>query len=99
VDVAFLAARLVAAGHTPAEADVWAENIPTWRSTPIDVRAALAVQVWGLWEHTGRKQPRPLWAKITPAARAMARHRLGFVVAAAPPAHASMVPHTPDNQH
>jgi len=79
VDVAFLTARLVAAGHTPVAAVTWAENIPTWRSAPFDVRAALAVQVWGLWERTGRERPRPLWTKITPAARAVARHQLGLV--------------------
>jgi hypothetical protein len=77
VDIAFLIARLVAAGHTPASAQAWAESIPVWRHTATEARTALAVQVWGLWEYTGREQPRPLWAEITPAAREVARHRLG----------------------
>lgn len=77
VDVAFLTARLVAAGHTPADAEAWALTIPLWQNTPAEVRTALAVQVWGLWERTGREQPRPLWAEITPAARVVARYRLG----------------------
>ena len=78
VDVAFLVARLVAAGHSPAEAEAWAETIPLWQDTPTEARTALAVQVWGLWEHTGRAQPRPLWAEIIPAARAVALYQLAL---------------------
>lgn len=77
VDLAFLIPRLVAAGHTPAEADTWAETIPVWHNTSRETRTALAVEVWGIWEYIGREQPRPLWAKITPAAREVARYQLG----------------------
>jgi hypothetical protein len=77
VDVAFLVARLVAAGHTVAGAERWAETIQMWRHTPPDTRTALAVAVWGIWEYQRRAQPRPLWEQLAPAARAVAGGRLG----------------------
>lgn len=79
VDVAFLIARLVAAGHTPAQAEVWADALPVWQATPSAARTALAVAVWGIWEHQRGAQPRALWNQLTPAARAAAHHRLGIV--------------------
>jgi hypothetical protein len=77
VDVAFLIARLVAAGHSPVEAEQWAETIPLWQHTPAETRTAFAVEVWGLWEHTGRmRQSPPKWMATTLAAQAIARWRL-----------------------
>jgi hypothetical protein len=76
VDVAFLIARLVAAGHAPIEAERWAETIPLWRHTPTDTRTAFAVEVWGLWEHVGRSRGNLQWTDTTRAARDVARYRL-----------------------
>lgn len=49
LDTAFVVARLIQAGHTPAEAEAWAGQIPAWGSatdeaitTFIDARIALA---------------------------------------------------------
>jgi hypothetical protein len=39
VDLAFLAMRLVDAGHTPASADAWAAQFPSWRAAPADAIA------------------------------------------------------------
>ncbi|WP_229908126.1 phosphotransferase family protein [Amycolatopsis oliviviridis] len=77
VDIAFLIARLVAAGHSPAKADRWAEELPIWQRTSPDIRLALAVEIWGIWEYLREVQPRPLWNQLTPAARSIARFYLG----------------------
>jgi hypothetical protein len=76
VDVAFLVARLVAAGHTAAEAERWAETLPVWQATPSTTRTAFAVAVWGIWEYQRGAQPCALWNQLTPAARAVAHRRL-----------------------
>jgi hypothetical protein len=34
VDLAFLAMRMVDAGHTPASADTWAAQFPSWQTAP-----------------------------------------------------------------
>lgn len=76
VDVAFLIARLVAAGHTPAEAELWADTLPIWRDTPQRTRTAFAVAIWGIWTFQRRQQPRPLWDQLVPAAQAWSHHWL-----------------------
>ncbi|MFJ8813780.1 phosphotransferase [Amycolatopsis thermoflava] len=76
VDVAFLIARLIAAGHTPPAAEEWAAALPVWQRTPPAVRTALAVEIWGIWEYQAAQQRRELWRTLVPAARAWAMHRL-----------------------
>jgi hypothetical protein len=76
VDVAFLIARLVAAGHRPAAAERWADALPAWQATTPDARTAFAVAIWGIWTHKSLEQPRPMWNRLVPAAGAWARHRL-----------------------
>ncbi|WP_245959947.1 phosphotransferase [Prauserella flavalba] len=76
VDVAFLVARLVAAGHTPVTAELWARGLPAWRETPATTRTAFAVAIWGMWEFLERDSPLPHRAELTAAARRWARHRL-----------------------
>ncbi|WP_246009672.1 phosphotransferase family protein [Actinokineospora cianjurensis] len=78
VDVAFLITRLVDAGHTPAAAERWAENVPVWREVPQDTGTAFAVAIWGMWEYLQRDQPLPHRAALTAAARSWARTRLGL---------------------
>lgn len=76
VDVAFLVARLVAAGHTPAAAERWADNLDAWRATTPATRTALAVAIWGIWTYKNLEQPRPLWQRLLPAASTWAQHHL-----------------------
>ncbi|WP_328476843.1 hypothetical protein OHA21_22960 [Actinoplanes sp. NBC_00393] len=42
VDTTFMAIRLVHAGHTPAEAEQWANSVPAWREAPRGPVTALA---------------------------------------------------------
>lgn len=76
VDIAFLVARLIAAGHTATEAEEWAGTIPLWRSTPDTTQTAFAVAIWGIWEFLERHQPLPVRPALTAAARTWAHHRL-----------------------
>jgi len=76
VDVAFLVARLIAAGHTSEAAERWADNLPAWHATPPATRTAFAVAIWGIWTYKNVEQPRPLWDQLIPAATAWARYRL-----------------------
>lgn len=76
VDLAFLVARLVAAGHIPAEAEGWAETVPVWQETSETARTAFAVAIWGIWEFLERRHPLPHRAALTAAARRWARQRL-----------------------
>jgi len=76
VDIAFLLARLIAAGHSPTDAELWADTLTRWRDTPPDTRTAFTVAIWGIWTYQRTQNPRPLWDQLVPAAQAWARHRL-----------------------
>lgn len=80
VDVAFLIARLIVAGHSPEDAERWAEQLAVWRETPDTARDALAVAIWGIWEYLERTQPLAHRAKLTAAVRRWAYQRLKPVV-------------------
>jgi hypothetical protein len=76
VDVGFMVARLVAAGHTPDSAEAWADTIPAWAQATIDAQTTFAVTLLGAWEWLQRNDPRPLWPALTAAVRSWVRHRL-----------------------
>ncbi|WP_410607540.1 phosphotransferase [Amycolatopsis sp. lyj-109] len=76
IDVAFLVARLVAAGHTAANAERWANALPIWQDTLPETRIAFAIAIWGIWTYQSNQQPRPLWDQLVPAARAWSHHCL-----------------------
>lgn len=77
VDVGFLVLRLIAAGHTPGEAEHWAEPVGKWSAAPDEARTSFAVAVLGIWEFLQRDRPLPHRARLTDAARRWARHRVG----------------------
>jgi len=76
VDPAFLITRLIEAGHTPADAEAWAQELPVWQQAPSETRTALAVAIWGIWEYLERHQPLAHRTALTAAAREWARFRL-----------------------
>ncbi|HJP79571.1 MAG TPA: phosphotransferase [Pseudonocardiaceae bacterium] len=76
IDVAFLVNRLIAAGHTPNAAELWADTVPVWRATPENARTAFSVAILGIWEHVQRHNGLPPGAGLTAAARRWAQHRL-----------------------
>jgi hypothetical protein len=75
VDVAFLVVRLVAAGHSPREAERWAESVPGWAGGGDGV-TAFACYVAGLWGFRGATAPFPGAAALSAAARIYALYRL-----------------------
>jgi len=76
IDIAFMVARLVAAGHTSAGAERWADALPAWQATTADERTAFAVAISGIWTYLSNQQPRDLWSELVPAARTWAHHRV-----------------------
>lgn len=76
VDVAFLTARLIAAGHSPDAAERWADQLPVWSTLDRNTRTALAAAIWGIWAYKHTEQPRPLWNQLVPAAGVWTRYRL-----------------------
>lgn len=77
VDVAFLVARLIAAGHTPKAAEHWANDLPVWRAATPAARTAFAVAIWGIWTYKSVEERRPMWNRLVSAAAAWADYRLG----------------------
>jgi hypothetical protein len=75
VDPALLVPRLVIAGHSPREAECWADQFPGWRNLDQETRTAFAVAVLGVWEHMSRADPSPHREQLTDVARQWVRHR------------------------
>ncbi|WP_181043753.1 phosphotransferase [Actinokineospora auranticolor] len=71
IDPAFVLIRLIAAGHTPAQAEEWANRTPGFQAASPDALTAFAASVLRLWERKFAT------TDATAAARAWARHRLG----------------------
>jgi hypothetical protein len=63
-------------GHTPDQAQQWAESVPAWREASETSRTAGAVAVLGIWEYMRRDDPAPHRRQLTDAARTWAQHRL-----------------------
>ncbi|WP_026316057.1 phosphotransferase family protein [Actinokineospora enzanensis] len=71
IDPAFVLIRLIAAGHSPAQAEQWANRISGFRDADSDALTAFAASVLRLWER------RFAATEATAAARVWARYRLG----------------------
>lgn len=70
LDATSLVLRLVADGHTPAQADEWARRIPAYRDAPDQGITAFSVLVLGMWTYRGS------FPRLTEVARSYVRHRL-----------------------
>ncbi len=76
VDPAFLVIRLIAAGHSPASAEDWMNQVPSWLEASELARTAFAVAVSGMWEYRGRRNPARSVGPTTASARTWARYRI-----------------------
>lgn len=50
IDPCYFAIRLMAAGHTPEQAEQWAGQVPAWRDAPmeaVDAFVAISARMWG----------------------------------------------------
>ncbi|MEV8612737.1 phosphotransferase [Amycolatopsis sp. NPDC051373] len=71
LDAAALVLRLVAAGHTPAQAEEWANQISAYRDAPDRAVTAFAVLIMGAWVYKGA------FPQLNEAARQYVQYRLG----------------------
>ncbi|UGQ14687.1 aminoglycoside phosphotransferase [Yinghuangia sp. ASG 101] len=77
LDPAYLVIRLINAGHSPQQAETWAQDIPAFSAAPDDVLTAFAVRLSGMWECIARSpKARSHARQLADAARQWARHRL-----------------------
>src|SRR6476469_2848856 len=76
VDMSHLVIRLIAAGHTPEQAEACVAGSAVWRDTPPGSVSALAVQIYGMWEYLRHTDQRPIREGPTLAARQWANYRV-----------------------
>jgi len=69
LDGVALTLRLIADGHTPAEAEQWARQVAQYREAPADGVTAFAVLVMGMWAYRGA------FPQLTEVARQYVRYR------------------------
>lgn len=62
IDPACLVLRLMAAGHTPEEAEAWARQVPSWSSTSEEAIDTFAKANSRLWEEIAQADPQA-WKK------------------------------------
>lgn len=74
-DAALTVPRLVSAGHTPAQAEAFAERIPAYRAADPAAVSAFARTLLAAWEEWERTRPMPHRAELTAAARAWSDYR------------------------
>ncbi len=75
VDMSYLVVRLIAAGHTPAQAEDWVCRTAVWRDAPRTAVTALAIQLYGWWEYLHHTEARPIRDGPIVAARTWAMYR------------------------
>ncbi|MET7694858.1 phosphotransferase [Streptomyces sp. NPDC005483] len=77
-DAALTIPRLIAAGHTPEQAEDIATQVPTYRAADPATVTVFARTVYAAWEDWERTRPMPHRAALTAAARDWAACRLTF---------------------
>lgn len=75
IDATLMIVRLIRAGHTPAQAESWADQIPAWKQAPPHAVDAFAAALAALWEQRLRENPASHRGPLAEAARAWATHR------------------------
>ncbi|GAA4845297.1 hypothetical protein [Saccharopolyspora rosea] len=76
VDPAVLVVRLLAEGHSPDEAEAWAQGIPALRGASNGTVTAFAVTLLGVWEYVVRHSSGSHRRPLVDAARTWVHHRL-----------------------
>ena len=75
-DAALAIPRLIAAGHTPEQAETFAQEIPAYRAAEPDALTLFARTVYTAWADWERTRPMPHRAALTTAAQVWATHRV-----------------------
>lgn len=76
VDPACAALWLIAEGHTPAAAETWAAQIPSWATASRPGIDAFTTASCRLWEQIAHDDPQPWKQRLHAAAQAWAEHRM-----------------------
>jgi hypothetical protein len=75
IDTACTALWLIPEGHTPADAETWASQVPAWAdATPEALNAFTTINAT-LWEQIATAEPRPWKQRLHNAATTWARYR------------------------
>lgn len=75
IDPACAALWLIAEGHTPAAAQIWAQQIPSFAAASRPSIDAFTTASRGLWEQIAHDDPQPWKLRLHAAAQAWAEHR------------------------
>ncbi len=75
IDTACLILQLIEAGHTPKNAETWAEDIAPFRRAPQDHVSLFVIALKNLWEEISAADPQQWKADVATAARDWAAHR------------------------
>jgi hypothetical protein len=78
IDPCYFAIRLMAAGHTPEQAEHWAGCVPAWRDAPkeaIDAFVSISARLWG--EIAANAPGDPWKQRMGQVARAWGWYRMG----------------------
>ncbi|MGW2292835.1 phosphotransferase, partial [Streptomyces phaeochromogenes] len=74
-DTALTVPRLISAGHTPEQAETFAQQVPAYRAADPATVTTFARTVYAAWENWERTRPMSHRAALTAAARTWAMHR------------------------
>lgn len=74
-DTALVVPRLIAADHTPEQAETLAQQVPVYRAADPATVTTFARTVYAAWENWERTRPMPHRAALTAAAQRWATHR------------------------
>lgn len=75
IDPACLAVQLIAAGHTPADAEQWTQRCTAWQSARPEAIDAFATATVRMYRHFENRDPAPWRKAMTIAVTAWAAHR------------------------
>ncbi|MFI5936263.1 phosphotransferase family protein [Actinoplanes sp. NPDC051494] len=75
LDAAYWVSWLIAAGHTPKQAEWWAEQVPAWRMATVEGVTAFAVANARMWAASGDGSTDPWTRAIMHASEVWRRYR------------------------
>ncbi|MFF8962051.1 aminoglycoside phosphotransferase [Streptomyces globisporus] len=76
LDAGYWIIWLIAAGHTPASAERWATDIPSWHTAPTEAITAFAAANANVWDEISAADPAPWTMRLAAASEAWHTHRM-----------------------
>ncbi|MFF7495106.1 aminoglycoside phosphotransferase [Streptomyces rubiginosohelvolus] len=76
LDAGYWTIWLIAAGHTPASAEHWAAEVPSWHAAPAEGITAFAAANANVWAEISTADPAPWTLRLAAASEAWRTHRL-----------------------